>query len=197
MGSKRHIRYSVDDLPPSGGRWVHPVVHVDRIEVGIPRLLVDQYVDAAMRHAFVQDLGADGWFAEIKGFKGVYGDGATRAAAIDDLRDALPGWVEFKLASGAEVPDINGFSLPRHAAGASNLAWESVRDNLARREVHGTTDRGFSNSRASVTPEDVASIKRMVADGVTHLEAARRHGVSRTTVSRIINGQRFTEGCAS
>lgn len=94
-----------------------PVVHVDRIRAGIPRILIDQYVDAAMRHAFVQDLGADGWFAEIKGFEGVYGDGATHDAAVEELEAALPGWVELKLSAGSAVPDINGFSLPRPPAG--------------------------------------------------------------------------------
>lgn len=77
-----------------------------------------------------------------------------------------------------------------------NLTWETHAKNLSRRHGHGTHDRGFNNSRASVSPDDVANIKRMRANGHTHRSIADAHGVSRTTVSRVLSGRRFQGGDA-
>lgn len=75
-----------------------------------------------------------------------------------------------------------------------NLLWETQRDNLARREQHGTMDRGVNNTRACVSEEDVRRIRELrTGHGKTHQAIATLMGISRTSVSRILNGLRYEE----
>lgn len=90
---------------------------------------------------------------------------------------------------GMEVSHLNGNILDNRA---SNLRWETKIKNLNRRFDHGTDDRGFKNSRASVTREQAQWIRNNPG-GLTHQERANKIGVSRTTISRIVNRQRFAE----
>ena len=87
------------------------------------------------------------------------------------------------------VSHLNGDKLDNHP---SNLAWETWEKNRSRTYEHGTDDRGFHNSRACVTPEQVGWV-RANPDGLTHQAMADRLGVSRTSISRIVNKKRFTE----
>lgn len=74
----------------------------------------------------------------------------------------------------------------------SNLAWETQSQNHARRYEHGTEDRGLKNSRAAVTLEDIIKIRSLRAEeNLSHEAIAKLIGVSRVTVTRILNGSRY------
>jgi hypothetical protein len=76
-----------------------------------------------------------------------------------------------------------------------NLVWETQLENIARKNTHGTHDRGTNNSRASMTDSDVRELRKDYAEGAyaSHTEAAKYYRVSRTTISRILNGLRYQE----
>lgn len=88
-----------------------PAVHVDRIGA-FPKAYVSLYAAAAMSHAHATKVDDETWFAEVRGLKGVYGEGESLEAAVNDLRDSLLPWLERKIAAGAEdLPEIDGYSL--------------------------------------------------------------------------------------
>lgn len=70
----------------------------------------------------------------------------------------------------------------------SNLVYETQKENLARRKFR---DDGFHNSRAVLSPGDPETIREMRAAGMTHKEIAKTYGVSRTTISRVLNNLRY------
>jgi len=73
------------------------------------------YLEAAMHEASFEKLEDGSWFASIPALAGLWGAGPTRAAARDDLRDALPGWIKVHTKAGNHVPDLKGvrWSNPR------------------------------------------------------------------------------------
>lgn len=84
---------------------------------------------------------------------------------------------------------LNGDKLDNRPA---NLKWETWEKNRSRTYEHGTDDKGFHNSRACVTPEQVRWVREN-PEGLTHQQRADRLGVSRTSISRIVHNQRFLE----
>lgn len=75
---------------------------------------------------------------------------------------------------------------------ADNLVWETQAENLARRKGHGTSDKGLQNTRSVMTAEKVRLIRER-ATLESHQTIANSLGISRTTVSRIVNGLRYEE----
>ena len=49
--------------------------------------------------------------------------------------------------------------------------------------------RGSRNPNAALTPENVLTIRKRYAEGVTQAELCRVYGVSITTIARIVNWQ--------
>jgi HNH endonuclease len=92
--------------------------------------------------------------------------------------------------SGMEASHKDGNILNNHK---DNLVWETRSQNLNRRILHGTHDRGFNNSRACLTRENVEDIHYWKGIGLTDKEIANRLGVSRTTVIRVKKGQRYAD----
>lgn len=90
--------------------------------------------------------------------------------------------------AGHEASHRNGDSRDNRAV---NLTWETHAENLRRKLVHGTHDRGFNNSRAVMTPEKVAMTRSLRERGAKHEDIAHRLGVSRTTVHRVLTGKRY------
>ena len=84
---------------------------------------------------------------------------------------------------------LNGNKLDNRPA---NLKWETWEKNRDRTYEHGTDDRGFHNSRACVTPQQ-AKWARENVEGLTQQQRADKLGVSRTSISRIVNNLRFLE----
>lgn len=76
----------------------------------------------------------------------------------------------------------------------SNLKWEDHSANLARKNDHGTHDRGLNNSRACVSEEMLAEIRTMLSEGeMTQQQIANRVGISRTMISRIKSGKKYKD----
>lgn len=76
----------------------------------------------------------------------------------------------------------------------SNLKWETQKENLARRKKHGTSDKGYNNSRALITKIQLRSIRKLLKFGkLTHKEIGNRFNVSRTFVTKIKNNYRYAK----
>lgn len=71
--------------------------------------------------------------------------------------------------------------------------WEAQAENLLRKHDHGTDDTGFKNSRAVMTPDRVQMVHSLIAQGYAHQAVAEALGVSRTTISRIVNKKRYAD----
>lgn len=75
-----------------------------------------------------------------------------------------------------------------------NLCWETYSDNLSRRNDHGTHNRGFNNSRSCMTPEKIEMIFYLREyKNMTHKAISKIFNVSRTTISRILEGKRYND----
>lgn len=76
-----------------------------------------------------------------------------------------------------------GCCNPRH------LEWKTKSDNQADRIRHGTMVRGSDTPNAKLTESDVLAIRS--ANGIPQKDLAARYGVSRTTLSEIINHKKW------
>lgn len=72
-----------------------------------------------------------------------------------------------------------------------NLKYESASANLKRKIEHGTHDRGLNNSRAAFLQHDITKIFELRKIGLTQKAIANIFGVSRTSVSRVLNKKRY------
>lgn len=71
-----------------------------------------------------------------------------------------------------------------------NLVWETQKDNNARKEGHGTLQRGENHSSTSITEEDVFSIRRLHRTGhFTNVFLGRMFEVSRAVIEGIIHNK--------
>jgi predicted RNase H-like HicB family nuclease len=96
---------------PVAVEQIHDGVVSGDIE-GLPRALVDAYVDIAVGHAQVVEADPGVWVATVAGLDGAYGDGDSMNAAIADLREAIVGWVAVKRRIGAtDIPPMEGIDL--------------------------------------------------------------------------------------
>jgi predicted RNase H-like HicB family nuclease len=74
--------------------------------------MLTAYIAAAMRRAEYKELpGGEGWYGEIPGLDGVWGNAESREAVERDLRDALEGWLVLGLQLGHPIPAIEGIAL--------------------------------------------------------------------------------------
>lgn len=76
----------------------------------------------------------------------------------------------------------------------SNLVWESLSDNLARKSDHGTHDRGLNNSRSVLSEESLREIRDLLESQImTHQEIGDTYGISRTVVTRLNSKARYED----
>lgn len=88
---------------------------------------------------------------------------------------------------GLEVCHLDG---NRSNNVASNLRYDTRKNNLADRENHGTSQRGERNPSAKLTDEQAEDIRRRRKAGERLASIAERYGVRESTISRIANGVR-------
>lgn len=63
--------------------------------------MLTEYIDAAMRrakHSMLED--GEGFFAEIRGFAGLWANASTLEACRDELQSVLESWLIIKLGHG-------------------------------------------------------------------------------------------------
>lgn len=77
-----------------------------------------------------------------------------------------------------------------------NLAWGTRRENLLDRRVTGHVHRmpGEQNPAAKLRADDLATIRRLRAGGLSQQAIAEKMHVNQTTVSRILRGRLWAEG---
>lgn len=73
-----------------------------------------------------------------------------------------------------------------------NLCWEAPQQNQARRRGNGIDDRGVLNSRAALDVEALTQVRRWLAEGKTTVWIAESVGCSRSVISRVKNGHRYS-----
>lgn len=89
---------------------------------------------------------------------------------------------------GYTISHINGNSKDNRI---QNLCYETYSDNLNRKKEHGTDDRGFKNSRAVFESEDIETIFKLKLSNLSNQKIADIMGVSRATISRVVNKKRY------
>lgn len=80
--------------------------------------MLTEYIEAAMSHAQYEVIEDGTVYGEIPGLQGVWGNAATHAACVEELRDSLEGWIVLGLRLGHTLPIVNGINLNMVAAAA-------------------------------------------------------------------------------
>jgi predicted RNase H-like HicB family nuclease len=80
--------------------------------------MLTEYIEAAMAHAQYETLEDGTVYGEIPGLSGVWGNAATQTACVDELRDALEGWIVLGLRLGHTLPIVDGIDLNMVATAA-------------------------------------------------------------------------------
>jgi len=93
--------------------WATPKIEAfgDSVVVGSREALLAEYAVVAARHARCAPLDDGGWFADVVGLDGAWGEGPTPKDAEDDLREAIQSWAMLRLEAGLEVPPIDGLDV--------------------------------------------------------------------------------------
>lgn len=89
--------------------------------------------------------------------------------------------------AGTEGSHLNGNPSDNRC---TNLAWETPRDNNARKHQHGTAQIGEKNSTAKLTFDDVKQI-RGLNGRMKQVEIANLFGVTQAQVSNILRGNQW------
>lgn len=68
-----------------------------------------------------------------------------------------------------------------------NLAWVTPKENQGHRRAHGTDPCGVRNGRSKLTPTHVADLRALRQSGVMPTELARRFGVAREHIYKVLS----------
>jgi predicted RNase H-like HicB family nuclease len=75
--------------------------------------MLTDYINAAMRKARYELLDEnEGFYGEIPGFQGVWGNAKTLEECRNDLSEALETWILFRVSHGMKVPAVGKYKLP-------------------------------------------------------------------------------------
>lgn len=86
----------------------------------------------------------------------------------------------------AQVSHLNGV---RDDNRPENMCWESSKDNNARKDGHGTAQRGERHSMAILNNDSVVAIRILAKQGLERVRIARAFGVSADCVNDILAGR--------
>jgi hypothetical protein len=73
--------------------------------------MLTDYIEAAMRRAQYETLDDGTVYGEIPELQEVWGNAPTQIACVDELRDALEGWIVLGLRLGHTLPIVDGIDL--------------------------------------------------------------------------------------
>lgn len=86
-----------------------------------------------------------------------------------------------------QVAHLNGDRIDNRV---DNLAWKDTRGNYLDRLEHGT-QVCITRHNTRLTPDDVALMRNQFANGVSQATLSKRFGVSKSHVSKTVNGHRW------
>lgn len=101
-----------------------------------------------------------------------------------------------RLVAEAFIPKHSGQSCVRHLDGnpannrADNLAWGSYADNELDKRFHGTW---FTRFNGKLTERHRQEIRNRARDGERQKALAAEFGVSRPTITRLVNGSTWSK----
>lgn len=72
-----------------------------------------------------------------------------------------------------------------HNNALSNLRWGTRSENECDKVAHGTSNRGSRQGSAKLKEADIPEIRRLLSEGVSQTEVARRFNVGRGAISQI------------
>ncbi len=82
-----------------------------------------EYVEAAMRQARYKILAdGEGFFGEIRPFKGAWANAATLESCRDELREVAEDWILVRLRQGLPLPVIAGINLNQRRTRKAKVA---------------------------------------------------------------------------
>jgi predicted RNase H-like HicB family nuclease len=74
--------------------------------------MLTEYLEHAMSHATYEHIEDGTYYGSIPGFAGVWANAPSEAAAHDELRDVLEGWILLQVADHIPLPTVDGLTLP-------------------------------------------------------------------------------------
>lgn len=92
------------------------------------------------------------------------------------------------LPEGMQTRHLNGNSRDNRI---NNLRYGTALENAQDKVLHGTTRRGIPRATASLTQEQVLSIKNALLDGVHYRDLATQYGISQHSVYGIASGKSY------
>lgn len=69
------------------------------------------YIQKALEKAEYKKLGDDTWFAEIKGFQGVWSNGESVEECRRELQEVLEEWLILKIRDDEPIPKIEDVEI--------------------------------------------------------------------------------------
>ena len=96
--------------------------------------------------------------------------------------------------TGHDASHLNGRRTDNRL---ENLCWETAAENNRRKLEHGTLVHGEAHKCAKLKSEQVADIKKRVADGEKKISLARHYGVSNTLICNIVKGKAWPHHAAA
>lgn len=88
-----------------------------------------------------------------------------------------------------EAAHLNGDSMDNRA---ENLAWKTSAENAADRIPHGTMIRGSDHGLSKLTEGQVREMRALHGVGWSGKDLCDKYGMSKASVSRIVNGKTWT-----
>ena len=124
-------------------------------------------------------------------------DGYPRVTLIDDKR-MMRKLTVHKLVLNTFVRGRYDNECASHLNGIkndnrlNNLVWESLKDNIARKKQHGTSQVGERSGIAKLKNTDVIKIRKLHKQGQTTTEISKMFNMSRPNIGYIVNRKTWT-----
>ena len=75
-------------------------------------VLIDKFVQTALRHARLRDVGEGHWIADVVGLDGVWADASSADATFGALDAVIRDWLWLKIEDGdRDIPVMGGIDL--------------------------------------------------------------------------------------